>query len=103
MLTTHSTVVTTNPERFIKQLASHLGRKLEVSRADDATVIEFDGGSCELRSAGTALEMQASAGSSEVLDRVQRVVGSHLERFGTREGLVVEWVGGHDSEVRAQS
>lgn len=91
MLTTHSTVVTKSPERFIKQLASHLGRKLEVSSVDSATVIGFDGGCCELRASEAALEMRAAAESPDALERVQDVVGRHLERFGTREGLVVSW------------
>lgn len=91
MLTIHSTVVTNNPQRFIKQLASHLGRKLEISSTGGATVIGFDGGSCELRPVEAALEMTAAASSLEMLDRVQDVVGRHLEQFGTREGLVVAW------------
>lgn len=30
-------------------------------------------------------------GTSDAVERFERVVGSHLARFGARDGLVVQW------------
>jgi hypothetical protein len=35
--------------------------------------------------------LRATADDTDSLDRVQSVVGSHLERFGQRDELVVAW------------
>jgi hypothetical protein len=32
----------------------------------------------------------------EAVELVEHVLGSHLERFGTRDELVVTWGGGHE-------
>lgn len=39
----------------------------------------------------TGLRLQAQAVSAEGLERVQDVVGRHLERFGQRHELDVRW------------
>ncbi|EFC82621.1 DUF2218 domain-containing protein [Parafrankia sp. EUN1f] len=38
-----------------------------------------------------ALDLLAAAPTAEELDVVKDVVGSHLERFGRRDGLAVHW------------
>jgi hypothetical protein len=93
-LTAHSSVATTAAARYAKQLASHLGRKLSIEDvSEDVTVIRFPdgGGECVLTAGAAALEMAATAPDVEAMERVQRVVGGHLERFGQRNELVVEW------------
>jgi len=91
-ITSHAEVVTEDPGRYAKQLASHLGRKLAAEEDGDSTVLRFDGGWCRLTPAAGALLLHAEADSAEVLHRVEQVVGSHLERFGTRSELAVNWV-----------
>ena len=77
--------------RYAKQLASHLGRKAEVVEEDAGTRLVLPFGDCLLVPGDSALVMTASASDRESLDRVQQVVGSHLERFGQRNELVVAW------------
>jgi hypothetical protein len=84
-------VATPTPERYAKQLASHLGRRSEVVEQDAGTLLRLAGGECLLRSQGDALELHASAPTAEALERVTAVVGSHLERFGQRNELLVSW------------
>ena len=100
-VTATATVATPTPERYAKQLAAHLGRKLEVREEADGLRLVFgagdgteDGssiGDCLLRSQEAALELSASAADPAGLERITEVVGSHLERFGQRNELVVAW------------
>jgi hypothetical protein len=90
-VTATASVATPTPERYAKQLASHLGRRLEVREETDGTRLVFDGGDCLLRSHPDSLELIATAAGSEQLDRVKNAVGSHLERFGQRNELQVSW------------
>jgi hypothetical protein len=92
-VTATASVATPTPERYAKQLAAHLGRKLEVrEEADGLRLIFGDGtGDCVLRAEGSALEMSASAAGPAELERITHVVGSHLERFGQRNELVATW------------
>jgi hypothetical protein len=52
----------------------------------------LDVSSCLLMPGASSLEPRATASTPEGHDRVEHVVGSHLERFGQRDGLVVTWV-----------
>jgi hypothetical protein len=103
--TATASVATPTPDRYAKQLAAHLGRRLEVREEADGLRLVFgtgdgtgddstDGasiGDCLLRSQDTALELSASAVDPAALERITQVVGSHLERFGQRNELVVVW------------
>ncbi|MBV9801694.1 MAG: DUF2218 domain-containing protein, partial [Solirubrobacterales bacterium] len=37
------------------------------------------------------LRLEVSAADGESHERMERVIGSHLERFGRRDGLSVAW------------
>ena len=88
----HAAVPTDRPERWIKQLASHLGRKAEVrEEADGAVVLVLGGGSCRMSGGEGLLHLGADAPDDKALTRVEHVVGSHLERFAQAEGLTVAW------------
>ena len=91
-LRSNAAVATGRPERWIKQLASHLGRKAEVREdADGAVVLLLGGGTCRMRGDDTQLHLAVAAPDEQALTRVEQVVGSHLERFAAAEGLVVRW------------
>jgi hypothetical protein len=40
------------------------------------------------------LSLRVVAEEPESLERLERVIGSHLERFGRRDGLSVSWAEG---------
>jgi hypothetical protein len=90
-LTATAVVATEAPARYAKQLASHLGQRCEVREDADGTRIVLGGSSCLLQSRPGSLELSATADSSDALERVMDVVGSHLERFGQRNQLHVDW------------
>jgi len=91
LLTSRADVATDAAARYAKQLAAHLGRRAQVVPEADGERIVVGDGSCLLVPGETALVLRAQAPSQESLARVQDVVGSHLERFGQRNELVVSW------------
>lgn len=85
-------VATESAERYAKQLASHLGRKLEVEELPDGVRrLAFVKGTAVLTPEPERLVMRAEAEDAESLAVVEDVVGRHLERFGQRNELVVTW------------
>ena len=97
-ITSTAEVATERAARYGKQLASHLGHRLE-TQWDDAAgsgTITFAEGHCRLDATGTALVLRigldasvAPESATAVLDRMEDVVGRHLVRFGSRDELVV--------------
>ncbi len=94
MLTSSAVVATDAPARYAKQLLSHLGRKNTVESLDDAPEggrLVFAYGTATLRPGDGQLQLDASAPDEEGLAHVEDVVKRHLERFGTRAELTVDW------------
>ena len=90
-LTSDADVSTDAPDRYAKQLASHLGRKAEVRDEAEGARVVLTGGSCLLSPGDGVIRLRAVADDAEAMERVQRVVGGHLERFGAKVGLTVTW------------
>ena len=87
-------VPTERPERWIKQLVSHLGRRLEGSldEASGVGTLTGAGMSATLSPVPGGLRLEARAGDREGLDRITGVVGGHLERFAaSTEPITVTW------------
>ena len=92
MLSARAEVATPTPDRYIRQLVSHLSHKATTElKSDETGVIAVHDGQCQLTGADELLVLEATADSSEGLAHIQDVVGRHLERFGARAALRVEW------------
>ena len=85
-------VVTDRPHRYAKQLAAHLGRKVESSWDEETGrgALTFSAGTATL-TAEPGLLLLAVQGEAADLDRLEDVVGRHLVRFGSKDELVAEW------------
>ena len=71
---------------------SHLGRKAEVrDDGNGGQLLLLAGGRCSMTGDETSLHFAVEAPDQAVLERVQAVVGGHLERFAAAEGIVVVW------------
>jgi hypothetical protein len=79
------------PAAYMRQLCKHFGHKTEASFGDSSGEIRFDFGHCALHAGDGVLTLRVTAQGSENLERMERVIGSHLERFGRRDGLSVSW------------
>ena len=90
-LTTRADVPTDVPERYAKQLVSHLGRRVEFSVDGPRSTAAIAGGTGIVEVGDGVLTLRAQAPDAATLDRVQDVLGRHLERFGQRNELVVVW------------
>jgi hypothetical protein len=90
-ITSRADVATDKPVPYMRQLCKHFGHKVDASFGEDSGYIQFEFGRCELRAAGDRLTLEVSAADAESHERMERVIGSHLERFGRRDGLSVSW------------
>lgn len=86
-------VRTEKPVPYMRQLCKHFGHKVDAEFGDTDGWIQFEFGRCELQALvdDQVLRMTVTADDAEGHERMQRVVGSHLERFGSRDGLAVSW------------
>lgn len=87
-------VATDRPARYIKQLGSHMGRKLGTAELPDGIRLTFNRegifrGYGDLRETEGALIMEVRAENDEQAARVADVLDRHLVRFGERDELVV--------------
>jgi hypothetical protein len=92
-----ASVATDAPARYAKQLLSHLGRKNTVEPLDGAPEggrLVFAYGSGTVAPSDGALLLGAEAENPEDLAHVEDVLTRHLERFGARRELAVEWRAG---------
>ena len=84
-------VTTDAPERYAKQLVSHLGRRLTWGTDGATSRAAIGAGVGTVVVGAGVLTLRAEAPDAETLDRIQHVLGSHLERFGQRNELTVTW------------
>jgi hypothetical protein len=84
-------VPTSAPQRYAKQLVSHLGRRVDWTSEGDTHRAVIGGADVQVVAGETVLSMLVDAPDRESLERAERVLGSHLERFGQRNELAVTW------------
>jgi hypothetical protein len=90
---THQAAVDTDkPVPYMRQLCKHFGHRLEADLGDDSGYIQFGAGRCDLDAGHDhTLRLTVTGDSEDEANRLCQVVGSHLERFGRRDGLTVTW------------
>jgi uncharacterized protein len=96
-LTARADVRTESPERYAKQLVSHLGHRVEFTTVGNVSTASIGAGVGAVEVGNGVLTLHASGPDAEALDRVQDVLGRHLERFGTRQELTVVWTRSEDA------
>jgi len=84
-------VVTSRPERYIKQLVSHFGNKAKTELTNEGGRLQFDFGTCDLKAAPTGIELIGTAEDEAQLETLKDVVARHLVRFGANDQLTVSW------------
>jgi hypothetical protein len=90
-LSARADVRTDTPERYAKQLVAHLGHRLTFTTTGSTSTAAIGDGVGAVEVGDGILTLHASAQDPETLDRIQDVLGRHLERFGTRAELTVVW------------
>ncbi len=91
-------VATERPARYVKQLGSHMGRKIDTAELPGGLRLTFnrDGifrgyGDLLIDEANNALIMEVRAEDEEKATNIAGVLDRHLVRFGERDELVVEF------------
>lgn len=88
-------VGTDKPAGYAKRLSSHLGASAQRPKNPMASGSPWPPTAAWapglLVNEPDVLALHAEAENAEVLDRVQDVIGRHLERFGQRDELKVNW------------
>ena len=90
-LSTSAFVVTSRPERYIKQLVSHFGNKVRTELTEEGGRLQFDFGVCDLKAAPTGIELIGTAEDAAQLEALKDVVARHFVRFGANDELTVSW------------
>lgn len=90
-LRSRADVITGNPERYAKQLVSHLGRKDPFTTDGATSTVQWDTATASVVVGDGVLTLLAEAPDEAGVGFVERVLGDHLVRFATREELNVTW------------
>jgi catechol 2,3-dioxygenase len=90
-LRARAVVQTSKPSPYLLQLSKHFRHKLPVRFDERQAVIPLAVGHAALEAGDGSLTITAFAQTPAELARVERVIGSHLERFGRRDELAVNW------------
>jgi hypothetical protein len=92
MITQSAHVAIERPERYAKQLASHMGNKVPTEAIDGGWKLTFDIGSATLLCKDTTLTMTAVAENLEDLKKIEFALVKHLVKFAVKLGeLEIEW------------
>ncbi|MGW7023310.1 DUF2218 domain-containing protein [Streptomyces decoyicus] len=99
----HARVATDRPHRYAKQLAAHLGRRINATWDEESGQgrLAFPNGTGTLAAIPGALVLTVES-SEPNLAALEDVVGRHLVRFGLKDELVVQWRREHTTADAAQ-
>jgi hypothetical protein len=75
------------PERYAKQLRSHLANKAK--GYDDFIIFDFGVG--HITTTETSVRLEAFADTDKMLEKVQNVLSRHLLKFSKQEDTSVWW------------
>jgi hypothetical protein len=82
------------PERWAKQLVSHLGHKAVVAETEQGSKLTLTVGVGLVSVADGCVVLEAEAPDEESLAKVENVLGGHLERFAHEQEIKVIWTRG---------
>lgn len=85
-------VATENASRYLQQLCKHWSHKFDVGFDPNHGRIAFDADTSLVLDAELAwLSLRLEGRDAERVSRLRGVVAEHLQRFGFREELAIDW------------
>ncbi|MDG4763584.1 DUF2218 domain-containing protein [Solwaraspora sp. WMMD406] len=84
-------VQTSHARRYLTQLCEHFALAVPARWTTDDGFVDFGSGNCRLTAGDDKLLLHADGVDTIHLAQVEYLVGEHLERFGARESLAVDW------------
>lgn len=92
MSVTRAIVPTASASRYLQQLCKHWSHKFDVTFDAHQGRVPLPLGPVDLVADGTALTVTCTVAEGGDIERMQKVVADHLNRFAFREGeLVFDW------------
>jgi len=92
MLSSQTTITTEKANKYVKQMCIHFSHKSVVNESDSTPTIDFGFGTGQLVANDKSLTIKATAQDVAALEKTETVLGAHLERFGFRDKVIVDWV-----------
>lgn len=87
----HANVSTGRAQRYLDQVCTHFGNSGSTRIAGNRGVVDFEDGTLTAVATPEALLLAVQAEEPEALTRLKDVVKSHLERWGERDAIRVDW------------
>ena len=87
----HAHIETPKSSRYLQALCGHFSRKTKADYDAKQGKVTFDFGHCDMEAESDALVLFAEADTEANLERLKKVIGSHLERFAVKDDLKVQW------------
>ncbi|PWQ95167.1 DUF2218 domain-containing protein [Leucothrix arctica] len=78
-------------QRYINSLGKHFARKIPVDFEENEIIIRFEMGICTMSAAGEEMNFVCAANSSDDLEIVKDVIGSHIIKYGELKEVTVTW------------
>lgn len=92
MLKSSATLIIDRPERYAKQLASHIGHKAEVVTEGTLSTVKFGNGAIGTIDVNSdSVLLGATAETEEQLVLAKNVLGRHLLKFAKLEDGELDW------------
>lgn len=87
-------VATDRPDRYGKQLATHMSRRHggEWIPESGSGWMQLGSGKATVTAETNTLVLEVTASDPGEIEGLESVVGRHLAKFGAKDGLVVSWV-----------
>ena len=92
-VTTVGTSTTDRPNRYAKQLTNHMSRKHGGEWIEESATgwINFEIAKARLACTRNSIVITLTARNAEDRERLEDVIGRHLEKFGAKDNLVLTW------------
>lgn len=86
-----SQVALSNPSQQIARLCKHMGHKIPTEFGDAEGSLTFEFGLCKLTATNDTLTMHCNADSAESLEKMQDIMGRHLEQLAWKDEPSITW------------
>lgn len=90
MTTSIARITTDRASRYLQQLCKHFGHKVPAEFSASEGHVNFPFGSCDMQVDQEQLVLTVKATDGD-LGRLEKFIGSHLERFAFRERPEIKW------------
>lgn len=99
-ITSIAEVMTDRPERYGKQIVSHLGRKIAWVTEDGVSTASLGTATASIATTNGRLILTASGAATAEVEQIENGLASHVHRFASREPVAISWTREATTAVR---